>query len=121
MSQLSDFLSEHKITAEAIINASKGIEKLSPEERATMVKRANARSQKKAYAELNLAKPKSRGRGLSADVIARAVAGTPIPRVARHKIVRAVSSILVSNKKQPVDWRPLFADVKVKKGKSEKK
>lgn len=121
MSQLSDFLSEHKITTEALIAASAGIEKLSPEERAVRVKRAGARAQKKAYSELGLDKTKSRGRGITADVIGRAVAGTPIPRVARQKIVRAVSAILVSNKKDAVDWRPLFGDAKVKKGKSEKK
>lgn len=121
MSQFSDFLSEHKITADAIIAASKGLEKLSPEQRGTMVKRAKARSEKKAYGELNLEKPKSRGRGVTADVITRAAAGTPIPRLARQKLTRAISAILVTSKKDAVDWRPLFADAKVKKGKSEKK
>ena len=113
MSQLSDFLSEHKITTEAIIAASAQLEKLSPEEREVMVKRVAARVQKKSYTELSLAKPKSRGRGVTSDVVTRALAGAPLPRLARQKIVRAVSSILVSAKKSPVDWRPLFADAKV--------
>lgn len=121
MSQLSDFLKSHQITDKALLAASHAVEQHSPEERAVMDQRAMARANKKAYGELNLAKPKSRGRGVSADVLGRALAGQPLPRVARSKIVRAVNSLLASAKKDTVDWRPLFADAKVKKGKSEKK
>lgn len=121
MSQLSDFLNEHKITEEALIGASRALEKLSPEERDTRTKRKNARAAKKAYGELNLEKTKARGRGLTKDTLARALAGQPLPRLARQKIVRAVNTLLTSAKKDAIDWRPLFTDAKVKKGKSLKK
>jgi hypothetical protein len=121
MSQLSEFLSEHKISAEALIKASHAIETPSVEDRALMAARSNARRTKKPYAELSLGKPKSRGRGVTLDVLNRAMAGQPVPRLVRSKILRAVNDRLVNSKKQPVDWRPLFADAKVKKGKSEKK
>ncbi|MFO0723636.1 MAG: hypothetical protein U1E65_07650 [Myxococcota bacterium] len=121
MSQLSDFLSENKISPEAVIKASAALETVSVEERTLNTARANARRLKKTYAELNLGKAKARGRGVTLDVLNRAMAGQPVPRLVRSKIVRAVNDRLVSAKKQPVDWRPLFADAKVKKGKSEKK
>jgi len=121
MSQLSDFLKEHQITDEALISASRALEKLSPDERDVRTKRKNARTAKKAYAELNLEKTKARGRGLTQDTLGRALAGQALPRLARQKIVRAVNTLLTSKKKDAIDWRPLFTDAKVKKGKSVKK
>lgn len=117
---LSDFLKEHRISLEALVAASRAIEGWSPEERTLMAARIRARREKKTYAELSLAKPKARGRGVTPAVIQRALAGEPVTRLVRQKIVRAVNAQLASAKKDQVDWRPLFADAKAKKGKKKK-
>jgi hypothetical protein len=120
MSMLSDFLKEQGISKEAVFSASRALEHHDVETRALMTQRAAARRAKKTYAELNLAKPSSRGRGLSMASIEKAIAGTPVPRLVRQKITRAVNAALRSAKKDPVEWRPLFADTKAKKGKKKK-
>lgn len=120
MSNLSDFLTANNITPEQLVSTSQALEKLSPEEREKMVARTNARRTKKAYAELNIEKPAARGRGITLGTVQRAIAGQPVPRLVRHKIVRAVNAHLTSAKKDNVDWRPLFSDVPSKKGKKKK-
>ena len=121
MSNLSDFLNEQGIKPESLVDVSQDLERLSPEERTTMVSRGQARKDKKAYAELNLAKPAGRGRGLTMGSLHRAMLGQPVPRLVRHKVVRAVNAVLASAKKDAVDVRPLFGDVPSKKGKAKKK
>lgn len=120
MSNLSDFLKDNNMTPEAIVTTSHAVEKLSPDQRTLLVARTNARRAKKTYAELSLEKPKSRGRGVSAGNVARAMAGQKVPRLVRHKILRAVNATLLSQKKSEIDWRPLFGDVGSKKGKKKK-
>jgi hypothetical protein len=45
-----------------------------------------------------------------------------VPRLVRHKILRAVNARLESAKKSPLDQgRALFNDARVKKGKAKKK
>lgn len=121
MSNLSDFLNEQGIKPEALVDVSRDLERLSPEERTTMVSREMARREKKPYAELNLAKPAGRRRGLTMGSLHRAMQGQPVPRLVRHKVVRAVNAMLASAKKDAVDVRPLFGDVPSKKGKAKKK
>jgi hypothetical protein len=111
---LKDFLSSNGFTAEGLIAASKTIENRSIEDRSLAVKRANARSAKKTYAELELTKPKSLGRGLGAAAVTLALDGKPVARLTRKKIVRAVNEMLASKKKDPVEWRQLFADAHIK-------
>lgn len=117
MSMFSDFLTEHGFSTEAVVLASHKVETHSPEARATLVQRAAARRDKKKYEELSLNKPGTLGRGVTDDVAKRALAGSALPRLARRKLVRAVNELLASAKKDPVEWRQLFADAPVKKGK----
>jgi hypothetical protein len=49
---------------------------------------------------------------VSALALARAIAGTPQPRLVRKKIARAVNAVLVMKKQDQVEWRKLFGDVK---------
>jgi hypothetical protein len=120
MSNLSDFLNERKIAPEKLVEISQSLEKLSIEERELMTKREAARRNKKTYAELSLEKPKSRGRGITMGTLQRALDGQPVARLTRHKITRAVNAALASAKQEPIDWRPLFTDVKSRKGKPAK-
>lgn len=121
MTMLSDFLKENAISPEDLAARSSVLETHHVTEFKLKAKRNQARSQKKTYAELNIEKPKSLGRGVSAGAIKRAMNGAQIPRLVRKKITRAVNQILASKKAEPADWRKLFADVPSKKGEKKKK
>lgn len=118
MSNLSEFLQENEIEPEAIVARSQALEARTSDERDLGVKRAAARRAKKRYEELSLEKPASLGRGVSLRTLNDALEGRKIPRLGRRKITRAVNAILVSNSKDEVDFRALFADVGSRKGKS---
>ncbi len=120
MSMFSDFLSEHSLSADDVVKRSKAIETLSTADRALLVKRSDARREKKSYDELKLDKPKAYGSGVTDRTMKQAVEGQPIPRISRKKITRAVNSLLVSAKKSEVEWRALFADAPARKGKAPK-
>ena len=111
---LKDFLSSNGFTAEGLIAASKTVERRSIEERTVAAKRADARRTKKTYAELELGKPASLGRGLGAATVLKAINGQPVARLTRKKIVRAVNEMLASKKKDAIEWRQLFADAHIK-------
>lgn len=121
MSNLSDFLNENNISAEQLVERSDALEHLSHADREKKVAREAARIAKKSYSDAGVEKPAGLGRGVSQRSLRDALAGTPVPRVARKKITRAVNSILVSQKKSEVEWRALFADVGARKGKSKGK
>jgi hypothetical protein len=118
---LGDFLNENGIKPEDVVTQSRGMEALGVADRAIDAQRRIARANKKTYAELNLEKPKMLGRGVSAMAVKRAIEGSEMSRLVRKKIARAVNAVLQSKKKEPVEWRKLFADVKSKKGESKKK
>ena len=118
MSNLSDFLSENQLTPEQVIARSCALETLSRSDRRLLTQRAAARRTKKSYEEADAPKPRALGRGVSLRTIRQALEGKPLTSKSRHKIVRAVNSLLVSQKKSEVEWRALFADVGRRKGKS---
>ena len=118
---IPNFLDEQGIKPEALVAASAQLERHNQKERDLRVKRATARREKKGYEELGIEKPQSLGRGVSIGMTERAMAGQPVRRLVRRKIVRAVNAQLVSAKKEPVDTRTLFGDVPVKKPKKPKK
>ncbi|MBK8011162.1 MAG: hypothetical protein IPK13_07405 [Deltaproteobacteria bacterium] len=121
MSILSDFLNENTISPADVHQRSCALEAQNIDDRALQVGRQAARRAKKPYAELSLGKPKGLGRGVGVATVQRAIAGAPLPRVARKKIVRAVNSLLASRKMEPTDARKLFSDAPARKGKSGKK
>lgn len=120
MSMLSDFLNEQSLSAADVVSASKALETYSSTDRELMVKRADARRNKKTYEEAALGKPDSLGHGVSARVLGQALDGKPVTRTTRKKIVRAVNSLLKTGKKDEVEWRQLFSDVPSRKGKAPK-
>lgn len=117
MTMLSDFLNAHGLKVEQVVVQSAAMEHRHIADRDLSAKRRMARAakEKKPYSELNLEKPKALGRGLSKESVQRAVEGTPLPRLLRKKIARAVNALLVQQKKEPADARKLFGDVKSKK------
>ncbi len=123
MSNLSDFLKENSLTTEQVIARSKAIEALSMTDRDQMVARETARRDKKSYEDAGACadKPKSMGRGVSPRTMKLGVDGKLMTRSNRKKVVRAVNSLLVSAKKDAVEWRALFGDVGAQKGKTEDK
>lgn len=118
MSNLADFLKENDITAEQVVDRSKALEKLSQADRERRVARETARRNKKSYDDAGADKPEALGRGVSIRTVKIALDGNPITRSNRKKIVRAVGSLLQSQKKEPVEWRVLFSDVGPRKPKS---
>ena len=117
MSMLSDFMSENGISPETLVGSSQKAEASSNADRLLRVARETARRNKKSYVEEKIDKPSTLGRGLSLGLAQRAMAGAPVSRIVRKKIVRAVNAQLLSAKKDAIDWRALFADVPVKKAK----
>lgn len=120
MSMLADFLKEHGISTEELIDRSDALEARGIADRALLQGRARARREKKAYAELELEKPRGLGRAVSRPAIDRALAGKPMPRLVRKKITRAVNSVLASKKQEAVETRKLFGDVPSRKGAKKK-
>ena len=94
MSNFSDFIQQNDISVEAVLAASSAIEPHSQADRDLKTQRAKARSNKKTYEELNLAKPSSSGRAVSSNTVQRAVAGTKLTTKVRGKLLRAVNACL---------------------------
>ena len=118
MSNLSDFLQENDIDPGDVVARSQALESRGVGDRELGVKRAAARRAKKTYEELSVEKPAALGRGVSLRTLSEAMEGNKIPRLGRRKITRAVNAILTAKSKGEVDFRVLFADVGVRKGKS---
>lgn len=124
MGTLKSFLESKKITSTQIHNTSKRIEMWDSESRTLLVKRVAKRADKetapKKYEELNLAKPKQMGRGVTVKQVEAAVAEVAVPRKVRSKILRAVNTILTAKKESAVDMKALFEGTKHKPGKKPK-
>lgn len=106
------FLQENQIDPRRLIVASKEIEKLRPEDR--KLKLAKRQAKKKAggqaapaEGEAAPAKPRS-GRPVTAQLIAAATAGKPVPGPAKTRILRALNRVLEQKKKSTVDLRAIF-------------
>ncbi len=121
MANLSDILNEHGIKAADLEARSHALEAHGVEDRAALVKRQDARRNKKSYADAGAAKPAHLGRGVSVRTIEAALAGHPIPRVGRKKIFSALNSLLTSQKKGALEFKAVFGDVPSRKGKKTKK
>lgn len=117
MSNLSEFLSENSFSIEQVADRSTALETLTTADRDRRVARETARREKKKYDEAGAEKPARYGRGVSVRTMKLAADGQPVTRLSRKKITRAVNSLLESAKKEPVEWRVLFADVGSRKGK----
>ncbi len=118
MSNLSDFLTENGISAEDVVAASKGLEGFSNADRQKNVERAAARRAKKSYEEAETPKLDKFGRGVTLRTVKEGLSGSPLPRIGRKKIVRAVNVVLKGKKKDATELPVLFGDVGARKGKS---
>ncbi len=125
MGQLKTFVDSKGITAAQIAATSKRIEASDSGSRTLLVKRAAKRRDKdqaaKKYAELDLAKPGTTGRGISQKQVEGALAEKEVSRKARAKILRAVNAILAHKKEAAADMKALFEGTKAKVGKKPEK
>jgi hypothetical protein len=125
MGQLKSFVESKGITAAQIavtssrIEAADGVSRTALEKRAA--KRRDKESATKKYAELNLAKPATSGRGISAKQVEAALAEKEVSRKARGKILRAVNVILTAKKDTAADMKVLFEGTKARAGKKPEK
>jgi hypothetical protein len=122
MSTLQKFFEDKKLTAKHVSVASRRIEAFKEGDDLLRSKRAAKRRNEpdKKYAELEIGKPNS-GRGVSELAIGAALAGKPVARKVRSKILRAVNTILATKKQPAVDMKALFEGVEVRKGKTAEK
>jgi hypothetical protein len=97
MSKLSDYLSQHKIDGRRLLSSSKNIEALRPEDRAIRLARVQAKDgdeKAKEKAKDVAAKKRRSGRPISGPALRRALAGKPVTRKTRSRIVRALNAVL---------------------------
>lgn len=125
MGQLKSFVESKGITVAQIIVASSRIEASTEASRTLLEKRAAKRRDKdtatKKYAELDLAKPATSGRGISAKQVEAALGEKEVSRKARGKILRAVNVILAKKSQPAADMKALFEGTKARAGKKPEK
>jgi hypothetical protein len=107
MSKLSDYLKKHKVDARRLLPASKKLEGLQPEDRKIRLARIMAKGGDEKAKEL-AGKRRRSGRALSQPTLQRALAGTPLTRRARGRIVRAVNAVLAHKTKTEAKATDLF-------------
>jgi hypothetical protein len=105
VSKLSDYLQKHKVDARRIVATSKGIEGLQPEDRAIRLAREQAKDGDEAAKEL-AAKKRRSGRSVTRPTIERAIAGKPLTRKARARVLRAVNAVLAQKSKGKTEAKP---------------
>jgi hypothetical protein len=124
MGTLKNFLESKQISPRQVHTTSKRIETWDAESRTLLVKRVAKRADKeraaKKYDELNLAKPKQMGRGVTEKQVQAAIEDKPVARKVRSKILRAVNTLLTSKKESAVDMKTLFEGTRHKAGKKPK-
>lgn len=122
MSTLKTFIDGKGITTQAIAITSRRLEAFGDNDWTLRDQRAAKRRNEpeKKYAEANLAKPKS-GRGVSLKVVEQAVAGKPVTRKSRAKILAAVNALLAKKKQGAADMKALFEGTAMRAGKKEEK
>ncbi|HEX6767123.1 MAG TPA: hypothetical protein VF103_16615 [Polyangiaceae bacterium] len=112
--KFAQFLKDNKIDPRRLLVASRGIERLRPEDRAVKLGKRQAKAssggapaaaegeEKKAPA-----KPRS-GRPVTSRVLGAATEGKPLPGPAKNRLLRAVNHVLGQRKKASVDLRAIF-------------
>lgn len=106
-SKFADFLSKNKLDPRRLIAASKGIERLRPEDRRLRLVRKKSADAPKEGEEQPAEKPRS-GRPVTRVLLDRASAGKPVPGPAKRRLLRAVNRLLEQKKKHPVELGELF-------------
>lgn len=117
MSQFAEFIQEKGVEPARIVQQSRALETLTPEDRSRRSQRSVARRNKKSYADAEAPKPDRFGRGVSLRTVTNAMEGKPVTRMNRKKIARALDAMLSPQGSEPVDIQKLFADAPKKKPK----
>lgn len=108
MSKLSDSLNNHKIDPRRVVQASKGLERHTDEDRALLAKKAAIKAGKAEKDEaVSKQKPRS-GRPVTLPQVEKALRGETISGPAKTRVVRAVNAILEGRKKPAITLRDLF-------------
>ncbi len=111
MAKLDDYLKKNKIDARRVLVASKGVERLQPDDRKIFAAKRAAKgadeAAKEAAKELASKKPRS-GRPVTRPALAKALAGKPNSGSAKTRIVRAVNAVLTTKKKPEASFADLF-------------
>jgi hypothetical protein len=107
MSKLNDYLQNQKIDPRRLLIASRDLEGLRPEDRATRLAKKRAKGGDESAKEA-AAKERRSGRPVSKPTLDRALAGGALSPAAKTRIVRAVNAVLVQKKKSEVALRDLF-------------
>ena len=107
-SSLADFLTEQRISVEELLRVSRHLESWRGADRALAVRRRELRRGEpgRSYAEAGIAKPRS-GRALGRKHVQLALSGIRLPRVARAKLVRALTVIAARRGQTAIDPRAL--------------
>jgi len=112
-SKFAQFLTDNKIDPRRLLVASRGIERLQPEDRKLKLDKRQAKAsagnqpapdgeEKKAAA-----KPRS-GRPVTSRILDAASEGKAIPGPAKNRLLRAVNHVLTQKKKAAIDLRAIF-------------
>lgn len=122
MGAFADFINEHKITQDALLQTSHKLERLSEEELALLAKRAEKRAKQAdvTYEKAELAKPAHSGKGVSKLHLGRALADQPVSKRVRGKLVRAANELAKGKLSEPLTAPKLFGTVGVQWGKRPK-
>jgi hypothetical protein len=112
-SKFAEFLEKNKLDARRLIAASKRLERLQPEDRATRLARRRAKAGDAAPAaaageEKKEAKKPRSGRAVTPRLLEAARAGKSVPGSAKTRLVRAINHLLTQKKQPAVDHRALF-------------
>jgi hypothetical protein len=113
--KFAQFLKDNKIDTRRLLVASRGIERLKPEDRKIKLGKRQAKASAgsqgapAAEGEEKKAAPKPRsGRPVTSRVLEAANGGKPLPGPAKNRLLRAVNHVLTQRKKAAVDLRAIF-------------
>jgi len=112
-SKFAQFLKDNKIDPRRLIVASRGIERLRPEDRKIKLGKRQAKASPGAPAAAEgeekqaPAKPRS-GRPVTSRVLEAASGGKPLAGPAKNRLLRALNHVLSQKKKPAVDLRAIF-------------
>lgn len=112
MSRFAEFLSTEKIDPRRLLAASRGIERLRPEDRAIRLQKrlSKGKDTPAAAPDAAAAPPKKTrsGRPVTHRVLELANSGGSLSGPQKSRLLRAVNLLLGQKKKDPIDLRKLF-------------
>ena len=108
MSKLHDYLKAQKIDPRRVLNASKTLEALRPEDRAHKLLHKKSKGGDEKAKEALAGKERRSGRALSNPTFAAALKGETVSGPAKTRILRAVNSLLEAKKKPAIAIKDLF-------------